>query len=51
MSTHEGTVMLLAVDTMTIEDLGGWESLNGRSGMDYIGDFWMQFEIYGFVQA
>lgn len=31
--------MLLTVDTMTIEDLGRWESLKGRSGMDYIGDF------------
>ena len=24
MSTSEGTVMLLAVDAMAIEDLGGW---------------------------
>ena len=37
--------MLLAVDAMTIEDLGRWESLKGSSGMDYIGDFSMQFEL------
>jgi hypothetical protein len=36
MSTYEGTVMLLAVDAMTIEDLGRWESLEDGSEIRHI---------------